>query len=219
MASGKNKVFLTLGRRPLISYAIAAFEKRPEVGAIVVTARDGEIDDFQNIVRKFQFKKVKAVIHGGPARQDSAFNALEYLNTDRDTSTNPVVVFHNGANPFVTADEICRSIEGARKYGSCVVAHRSKDTIKEVDDDGMVAKTRDRKNLWNMQTPQAIQFRLAHAAFRRAYVDGYVGTDDVSLVERIGKKVKVIEGSAFNFKITYPIDLALAKLLLQKKYV
>ena len=219
MASGKNKVFLTLGRRPLISYAIAAFEKRPEVGAIVVTARDGEIDDFQNIVRKFQFKKVKAVIHGGATRQDSAFNALEYLNADMDTSTNPVVVFHNGANPFVTADEICRSIEGARKYGSCVVAHRSKDTIKEVDDDGMVAKTLDRKNLWNMQTPQAIQFRLAHTAFRRARVDGYVGTDDVSLVERIGKKVKVIEGSAFNFKITYPIDLALAKLLLQKKYV
>jgi len=83
----------------------------------------------------------------------------------------------------------------------------------------MVAKTLDRKNLWSMQTPQAIQFRLAHAAFRQASVDGYVGTDDVSLVERIGKKVKVIEGSAFNFKITYPIDLALAKLLLQKKHV
>jgi 2-C-methyl-D-erythritol 4-phosphate cytidylyltransferase len=219
MASGKNKVFLTLGRRPIVFYAIAAFEKRPEIGSIVVTARNGEIDDFQNIVRKFGFKKVRAVIPGGAMRQDSAFNALEYLNASMDTATNPVVVFHNGANPFVTAEEIGRSIEGARKHGSCVVAHRSKDTIKEVDDDGMVAKTLDRKNLWNMQTPQAIQFRLAHAAFRRARLDGYVGTDDVSLVERIGKKVKVIEGSAFNFKITYPIDLALAKLLLQKKYV
>ena len=203
----------------MLFYSLATFEESPAISSIVVTARDEEANDFQNMVRRFGFTKVQAIIPGGKTRQDSAFNAIEYLSAKVSKSMNPVIIFHNGANPFVTAPEIRRSIEGARKYGACVVAHRAKDTIKEVDGDGMVVRTLERRRLWNMQTPQAIQFRLAQAAFRQACVEGHVGSDDVSLVERIGKRVKVIEGSAHNFKITYPMDLELAKILLRKKYV
>ena len=129
------------------------------------------------------------------------------------------MLFHNGANPFVTQKEINQSVTEAGKHGACVVAHPTKDTVKEVDEKGLVMKTLERKKLWSMQTPQAIEFQLAHEAFSKADQDGFLGTDDVSLVERLGKEVKVINGSSYNFKITHPIDLELANLIIRKKYV
>ena len=94
-----------------------------------------------------------------------------------------------------------------------------RDTIKEVKKNGIVIKTLDREKLWSMQTPQTIKFSIAYKAFSKAFKDNFLGTDDVSLVERIGEKVKIIEGSVYNFKITRPIDLELAKIIVKKRYV
>ncbi|MFZ5982274.1 MAG: IspD/TarI family cytidylyltransferase, partial [Patescibacteria group bacterium] len=109
------------------------------------------------------------------------------------------------------------SIREAKRNGASVVAHRTKDTIRRVDKKGFSRGVIDRSDLWNMQTPQTIRFELAKEAFERARRDKFLGTDDVSLVERLGKKVKIIEASDDNFKVTTPRDLELAKIILKKK--
>jgi 2-C-methyl-D-erythritol 4-phosphate cytidylyltransferase len=219
MGAGKNKVLLRLGIKPVIFYAIDAFEKNNRIGEVIIVSKKEEIADFKKISEKYGFKKIKAVISGGKERQDSAFNALKYLKEEIGKNKKNIIIFHNGANPFVTQKEINQSIAEAGKHGACVVAHPTKDTVKEVDGKGVVMRTLERKKLWSMQTPQAIEFNLAYEAFSRADQDGFMGTDDVSLVERLGKKVKVIEGSPYNFKITHPIDLELAEIIIKKKYV
>ena len=215
MGKGKNKVFLNLRKRPIIFYTINAFEKNPKIKSIILVTREEEITDFLNLSQKYKFKKIKTIIAGGKERQDSAYNALKFLEKELNQNNKSVIVFHNGANPFVTQKEINQSIEEAKKYGACVVAHPAKDTIKEIDSKGLVIKTLDRKKLWNMQTPQTICFNLAIQAFSKAYKDNFLGTDDVSLVERMGKKVKIVHGSSHNFKITTPLDMELAKIIIQ----
>lgn len=215
MGTDKNKVFLTIGRKPILFYALNTFEKNAAIKKIIITARQKELNQIEKLTHKFGFKKIESIILGGVRRQDSAFNALQYLYQKIRGKKNPVIIFHNGANPFVTHEEIDQSIKMAKKYGACVVAHPTKDTIKEVNSNGIVVRTLERKKLWNMQTPQAIQFHLAYKAFSNAHEDKFVGTDDTSLVERLGRKVKIIHGSPYNFKITYPIDLELARIIFQ----
>ena len=115
----------------------------------------------------------------------------------------------------MTPEEISETFLNAKKYGACAIAHPTKDTIKEADKNGIVQKTLDRSKLWNMQTPQTIKFSLALEAFTKAFKENFLGTDDVSLVERLGKKVKLIEGSTYNFKITTPTDFKLAKIIIK----
>ena len=215
MGAGKNKVLLSIGRKPIIFYAINAFEKNSKIHRILIAAKAEEISTFLNLIKKYNFKKVIAIIPGGKERQDSAFNALKHLQGINGKDKKAIVVFHNGANPFITQEEISKSILEAKMHGACVVAHPTKDTIKEVDKTGLVEKTLERKKLWSMQTPQTIRFNLAIKAFSKASRDNFLGTDDVSLVERLGGKVKVIEGSIYNFKITTPIDIELAKIIIR----
>lgn len=216
MGTVKNKVFLTVGRKPLLFYALNAFEKNAFIKKIVIVARDEERSAIRKIIRVSGFKKVVDIITGGDERQISALNSLQYLAKKLDKKTNPIVLFHNGANPFVSQEEINQCIIIAKEYGACAVARPTKDTIKEVTRSGTVTRTLDRKKLWNIQTPQAIRFRLAYKAFQYAQEKKFIGTDDVSLVERLGKKVKILPGSPYNFKITDPIDLELARLIFRK---
>ena len=217
MEAGKNKVFLKLKNKPLIYYSLQAFEKCSDIDAILLVVREEEIQLAKKIIAQHGFKKVMDVISGGKERQFSGLNALLYLNEVLQEKNKAFVAFHNGANPFVTSEEISATLLGAKKYGACAIAHPTKDTIKEVDKKGMVARTLDRSKLWNMQTPQTIKFPLAFEAFIRATQDNFIGTDDVSLVERLGKKVKIIQGSKYNFKITTPLDLELAKIIIKNK--
>jgi 2-C-methyl-D-erythritol 4-phosphate cytidylyltransferase len=215
MGAGKNKILLELGGKPLIFHALKAFEKCQEISEILIVIRSEEIELAKNIVKKYKVKKVIGIIEGGKERQFSGLNAILYLNKIIKDKSKAIVIFHNCANPFVTSEEINESIKNAKKYGACAVAHPTKDTIKEVDKKGMVLKTLDRSKLWNMQTPQSIKFPLALKAFTKADKDNFIGTDDVSLVERLGRKVKIIEASESNFKITTPKDLALAKIIIK----
>jgi 2-C-methyl-D-erythritol 4-phosphate cytidylyltransferase len=216
MNAGKNKVLLKLQGKPLIFFTLKSFEKCEDVDSMLLVTRSEEINILQSIVKKYKIKKVMGIIEGGKERQFSGFNALRYLNEVLREKTSSIVAFHNGANPFVTSEEISRSFSEAKKYGAAVIAHPTKDTIKEVDKKGIIAKTLDRSKLWNMQTPQTIKFSLALEAFVKADEDNFIGTDDVSLVERLGKKVKIVEGSEFNFKITTPLDFEMAKIIIKK---
>jgi 2-C-methyl-D-erythritol 4-phosphate cytidylyltransferase len=218
MGAGKNKTLLNLGNKPLIFYALENFEKSKSIDNIILVAKKEEENIFRNIVEKYQFKKVKAIIAGGKERQDSGCNGVSFVKENfKKIKKDSVLVFHNGANPFATQNEIEEVIFTAKKFGAAVVAHKTKDTIRRVDKNGKSLGVIDRSQLWNMQTPQAIKFPLAVKAFLKAREDNFLGTDDVSLVERLGKKVKVIEASKNNFKVTTPIDLELAKIVLKNK--
>lgn len=216
MKANKNKALLTLRGKPLIYYSLKIFQESDKIDSVLVVCKKEERDFFEEIIRRYKFDKVENLIEGGLERQDSAYNAVFYLDESLSSEEKHLVLFHNGANPFVTKDEISRSVKMAKKYGACVVAHPTRDTVKEVDSQGLVIKTPERKRLWNMQTPQTIEFELAKKAFAQAKKENFVGTDDVSLVERLGEPVRVIEGSKFNFKITTPIDLELAEIILSR---
>lgn len=215
MKAGKNKVLLEIDEKPLIYYCMKVFQDSDLIDSILLVCKEDENDFFRDVIKKYKLNKVNEVIKGGAERQDSAYNAICFLEKKlpKKIKEKHFILFHNGANPFVTKDEVERSVQETMKTGACVVAHPTKDTVKEVCKNGLVIQTLDRKKLWNMQTPQTIEFELARKAFNNAKTSNFIGTDDVSLVERIGKKVKIIEGSEFNFKITTPVDLELAKLI------
>lgn len=215
MGAGKNKTLLYLGKKPLIYYAIENFEKSKIINKIVLVVREGEEKVFKKIVDKYSFKKVIAIIPGGKERQDSAWEGLKFVKLRFGKFKDMIVIFHNGANPFVRQNEIENVILSARKFGAAVVAHKTKDTIRKVDEKMFSLGVVERSNLWNMQTPQAIKFKLALNSFDSASKEGFLGTDDVSLVERLGKRVKIIEASENNFKITTPLDLKLAEVILE----
>ena len=215
MGLGKNKVFLRLKNKPLVYYALKSFEKCKDVEKILIVVRKEEIAIASQLAKKYKLRKIIAVIEGGTERQFSAFNAVNYLKNILKDKNGSIIAFHNGANPFVTPEEISETFSNAKRYGACAIAHPTKDTIKEADKNGIVQKTLDRSKLWNMQTPQTIKFPLALEAFTKASGENFLGTDDVSLVERMGEKVKLIEGSKYNFKITTPVDFELAKIIIK----
>jgi 2-C-methyl-D-erythritol 4-phosphate cytidylyltransferase len=218
MGAGKNKTLVTLGGKPIIFYALSVFEKSKDIDGIVLVVGEKEKSTFRQIVKKYRFKKVQGIISGGKERQDSSYAGIDFVENffDKKNKSGMILLFHNGANPFVTPLEISTCLVEAKKRGACAVAHKTKDTIREVNPHGLSVRVLDRSKLWNMQTPQAIQLALAMRAFRKANSDNFLGTDDVSLVERLGKKVKIVEASKNNFKLTTPLDLELAKLILKK---
>jgi 2-C-methyl-D-erythritol 4-phosphate cytidylyltransferase len=217
MLAKKNKVLLDIEDEPMASYSVRIFNNHPDIDEIIIVCLNKEQVIFLDLVKEYKINKVSAIIEGGKERQDSAFNALKHLKAKFGKRQDAYVLFHNAANPFVNEEEITESISAAKKYGACAVAHRAKDTIKEVDESGAVQKTLNRSRLWNMQTPQVIEFQLALEAFFQADEEGYIGTDDVSLVERLGHPVRIVEASPDNFKITTPLDLELARIIFKKR--
>jgi len=154
------------------------------------------------------------VVRGGKERQDSAFEGLKAVKK-LGTKSGDLILFHNGANPLVPQEEISQAIKAARKYKAALVGQPAKDTIKEVDRKGFIAKTIDKRKIFLAQTPQVIEYKLAEESFKNAFKDKFYGTDDVSLVERIGKKVKAVPGSSKNIKVTTKEDLKIIKAFLK----
>jgi 2-C-methyl-D-erythritol 4-phosphate cytidylyltransferase len=150
-------------------------------------------------------------IAGGDHRQESVSNGLDALDGETD-----IVVIHDAARPFVTPESVRASIEAARDCGAATVAIPAIDTILEGTEDGYLAATPDRSRMWACQTPQTFRVEIIRQAHHAAAQEGYFGTDDASLVQRQGGKVKLVMGSALNMKITTPSDLSLARLLFER---
>lgn len=148
------------------------------------------------------FTKVSAIVGGGTTRQESVYNGLCAVSDGSD-----VVLIHDGARPFIDDDLIARCISGVVDFDACAAAVPVKDTIKRVDCSGFVMETPNREELWAVQTPQAFRFGLVMKAHRQALKDGFTGTDDAMLVERLGVPLKLVQGSYSNFKITTPEDI------------
>ena len=217
MKAGKNKVRLEIARKPIIFYTLKSFENIKAITSIILVVGKDDKIFFENLVKKYKFKKVRGIVLGGKERQNSAYNGLKYVEKTIKNKEKVNLIFHNGANPFVTKKEIKEALLAVDKYGASAVAQKTKDTIRKVDQQGISLGVIDRTNLWNMQTPQVIKFSLAQKAFEQAMASNFLGTDDVSLVERLGKKVKIIPASENNFKITTPLDLVLARLIIEGK--
>lgn len=148
------------------------------------------------------------VIEGGAERQHSIFNTLDYVDH------NNLVIVHDAVRPFVKTEHIKSCCEAALETGASVLGVPAKDTIKQIDDGRVITDTPSRKYLWQAQTPQVFKKEILQEAYQKAFEDNFIGTDDASLVERLNYPVKMVEGDRSNFKITYPLDLKLAKLLL-----
>lgn len=211
MRAAVNKQYLTLADRPILAHTLKLFDTHPAVDRIHVISPAAEIDQCRSkVVERFSFTKTCSIIAGGAERQDSVRNGLLGCGAANDD----IVLIHDGARPFFSPDLISEVVRVASEVGACLVGVPVKDTIKEVTA-GLVSGTPDRNRLWQAQTPQAFRFALIRDAHERATRDGFRGTDDASLVERLGRPVAMIEGNYRNIKITTPEDLILAEAFLK----
>jgi 2-C-methyl-D-erythritol 4-phosphate cytidylyltransferase len=208
---GKKKQFYSLGGKPILAHTLDKFETCPLIRSVFLVVGQEDLDYcLKEIVEKYGFQKVSKIVPGGKRRQESVKNGIDALPKDAD-----IVAIHDGVRPLVTRAMIEDSIYSAVRYGAVVLAMPVKETIKVSNPDGTVLRTLDRDSLWQIQTPQTFQVNVIREAYYRATEDGFVGTDDASLVERLDVKVHILPGSYTNIKITTPEDLASADLFLK----
>lgn len=211
MNSSVRKQYMELAGKPVLYYSLKIFEESP-VSEIVLVVGPGEIAYCrQEIIEKYSFTKVSAIVEGGKERYHSVFEGLKAIQ-DAD-----YVLIHDGARPFVEDAMIRHSIKTVEQYNACVVGMPVKDTIKVIGSDGFAETTPDRSRLWQIQTPQTFSYPLIYEAYEKVIAnrDDTV-TDDAMVLERAtGHKVKVIEGSYRNLKITTPEDLPMAEVFLK----
>ena len=165
---------------------------------------------YQEILKPAKFQKDVNLIAGGPQRQDSVYNALKSIEADEG-----IVIVHDGVRPFVRQDHLSACIKGAMELGACILGIPAFDTIKKVNPKNEIIKTHQRDMLWLAQTPQVFEVNLIKKAHEKAKQEGFAGTDDASLVERLGAVVKIIPGSRHNIKITNTEDLNLARAIMK----
>lgn len=205
-----RKPFLTLGGRPILAETIERIHSVGYISEIIPILQEGDMEFcLEEIVERYGFHKIKRIAPGGHERQDSVYNGLKLVSPRSD-----LVFIHDGVRPFITGDLVEEVIKTAIENDGSVLAVPVKDTIKEVDRNGNIKKTFQRDHLWSIQTPQVFRYNIIMEAYEKAYRDNFYSTDDASLVERIGGKVKVVMGSFYNIKITTPEDLVLGEIIL-----
>lgn len=207
---GLDKMLLKVGDLPVIVHSIRAFENIPEVTEIIVVTRDDLIPEIAGFCKVFELKKVKKIVRGGASRAESA--RIGTLEIDQYST---LIAIHDAARPFVSEGIIRTTIETAAKTGAAAPAIPVKDTIK-VAYNGLVESTPDRSTMYAVQTPQVFDAALICAALQKALDDGADITDDCSAVERIGMKVTLTQGDERNIKLTTPIDVHLAGVMLRE---
>ena len=205
---GIDKVMAPLGGEPMIARTIRTFAQCDVIGEIVVVTRQDLILPMMELCAPYE--KVKAVVTGGASRPESVQAGMNALQ-----NRTGLVAIQDGARPFITWQVIDRVVRAANTYGAAAPAIPVKDTIKTVQG-GVVVNTPERKKLQAVQTPQDFDYSLLRGALKKAKQDGAEITDDCSAVERLGMSVKIVEGDERNIKITTPMDLKIAELLLEE---
>jgi 2-C-methyl-D-erythritol 4-phosphate cytidylyltransferase len=205
MGSSIPKQFILLDGKPILHHTLSILDQCSIVNEIILVVAEKEIENARKEVENF-YPKVSKVIVGGKERQDSVYNGLQNLDSKVD-----IVMVHDGVRPFVSETLIRESIEAARNFGAAITAIPVNDTVKKVNKEGVVESTLDRNGLWRIQTPQTFQVSLLREAFAKARTDNFYGTDEGSLIEYLGRDVKVVPGSELNIKITQSEDLVLGE--------
>ena len=206
LGAGRKKPFVLLGGRPLVSYALLALDRCKAIDGIIVAAQRPCVKKIENIARRFGIRKLIDVVVGGRTRFESVRNCVKKVGSSFD-----IVLIHDAARPFIDNETIVRSIKMATRFGACVVAIPENDTVKLADSRLFIKRTLDRNKIFRAQTPQTFKYGLIKKAYSAA--DGGI-TDDASLVESMGRRVKIVEGPYRNLKITTKEDLKIAEALL-----
>ena len=206
---GIDKVMAPLQGEPMIARTVRTFQECDAISEIVIVTREDLILPITNLCRDMGALKVKAIVRGGKSRQESVSLGLNALSNKVK-----LAAVHDGARPLITWEVIDRTVRAANSYGAAAPAIPVKDTIKVVE--GRVVKnTPDRSTLFAVQTPQVFDFDLLRGALKKAEADGAAVTDDCSAVELMGMSVKIVEGDEHNIKVTTPMDLKIAEMLLE----
>jgi 2-C-methyl-D-erythritol 4-phosphate cytidylyltransferase len=216
--SNISKQFLNIYDKPILAHTLSIFEKSSKIDAIYVSVPGDYMESCrEDIIEKYSFTKVSKLIIGGSHRQASVFNAISSI-----PSTTDIVLIHDGVRPLVTSDEVETTIKKLindnkkdPEVKGVILAAPAKETIKRISGH-TVDSTIPRDTVWHAQTPQTFFYKEIIEAHRKASEEGFIGTDDSSLIERMGWKVNVVRGRHENIKITTPIDLFLAELFMNK---
>ena len=206
------KQFLELNGKPILYYTLKTLQDCGIISELILVVPEKEYD---NACTDWLGKPeiVTKVVVGGEKRQDSVYNGFCELSPQTE-----IVLVHDGVRPFLSHQMIKESVDAAREYGAAITAIPVNDTIKRVDDSGLVSQTVDRDGLWRVQTPQVFRYELLQEAFKKANSEKFYGTDEGTLIEHLGKPVKVVEGSEQNIKITRPEDLRLSEIFISKNF-
>ncbi len=210
MAGKRPKQFLELAGTPIIIHTLKAFERCDAIEEIIVVLGAGEVPGFLALAKEHGLKKIGAVVLGGATR---AASVLQGLLAASDRSPD-IVAIHDGVRPFVTPDEISQTVAAAKSAGAAILVSRPVDTIKQVNRSEVV-KTLDRSDLRQALTPQCFRYDLLLRAYAEADVSDPALTDESVLVERLGAKIVIVEGSSRNIKITSQEDLAMGEAILK----
>jgi len=212
MGAGCNKQYLLLDGEPILAHTLRVFQEAPFIAGIYLVSPEQEIPFCRHeVVERYGFSKVQAIVAGGAERQHSVFNGLKAM---QGVEPDDLVLIHDGVRPFVPVGVLEKAAQAADQFGAAVVAVPVKDTVK-VARGGVVVETPPREELWLAQTPQAFRYGLISAAHQAAAAEGFLGTDDASLVERQGCQLHVVMGDYRNIKITTPEDMVLAEAFLK----
>ena len=209
---GFDKTFALLGGKPVVAHSIAAFEATDAVQEIIVVGREDRLPELREIVGRCAFQKVRDIVAGGQHRQDSVGAGLRQVSAECE-----YVAVHDAARPLVQPAQIQLVYDAARAHGAASLAAPVADTLKRATDQLVVCGSVDRERLFLMQTPQIFARELLLDAYVEVKAKSLAITDEVSAVENLGRNVVLVPNNEFNFKITFPADLALAELVQRQR--
>jgi 2-C-methyl-D-erythritol 4-phosphate cytidylyltransferase len=211
MKAGINKQYLYLSGKPVLAHTLLAFEKCQMIDEVILVISENDFEVCKTeVIKPNKLKKIKEVVAGGSSRQESMYHGLLKVNKKAD-----IVITHDGARPLVHQNTLLKCVEKTLEYGATIVAVPVKETIKVVDDDLEVVHTPKRSELWSVQTPQTFSYEILLKAHEKAREEGFTGTDDSMLVERMDFPIKIVKGHYDNIKITTPEDLIIAESIIQ----
>ena len=209
MGGNTNKIFLELGGEPILIRTLKTFSRSPRINFLIVVVSENEVDAVEKLLNSADDLKPYKIVVGGSERQYSIANGLKFLPDDAE-----IVLVHDAARPLISLNVIEDVIDAAEKFGGAIAAVPEKNTIKFIDAENFVTYTPPRSKLVQVQTPQGFRRELLIKAYEQAAQDKFLGTDDSSLVERIGDKIKIVKSDYRNIKITTPEDLRIAESLI-----
>jgi 2-C-methyl-D-erythritol 4-phosphate cytidylyltransferase len=208
---GFDKLFAPLAGKPVLWHSIKAFNDTKDVDEILVVTREDQMDEVEKLVSETGLKKVTKVISGGPERHISVWNGLQAV----DSEGSEFIAIHDGARPLVTPKLIKACLDLARAHGAASCASQIPDTVKRASIEQMVTESVERTGLWAMQTPQVFSSGLILQAYAALMAKHEMVTDEVSAVQKMGKKIALLKNDDWNLKVTFPHDLELAEHVLE----
>ena len=212
MNIGKNKNFLELDGEKILLRTLKTFSQVERINFFIVVVAENEIDDVKKFLSAEKNLKPYKIVVGGSERQYSIANGLKFVPADSE-----IILVHDAARPLVTLQTIENVIDAAEKFDGAIAAVREKNTIKIIDEENFVTETPTRSKIVSVQTPQGFKKEILFRAYATAEKENFLGTDDASLVERIGGKIKIVWSDYSNIKITTPEDLEIAETFLKGK--